>query len=76
MKKKVDSAKKIWKSYKKYKFRTQVFDKLKLLAKRIRLWKKLAKGFSLKIEKEALEVMKKFAENKKNLEKKKKAEES
>lgn len=39
MKKKMDAAKKILRGYRKYKFRKQIKSKLKLLVKRIRLWK-------------------------------------
>lgn len=39
------------KSFRKYKFRKEVFVKLKILVKRIRLWKKIAKVYSLKIQK-------------------------
>ena len=51
MKKKIESASIIMKSYRKYKFRKQIFTKLKILVKRIRLWKKIAKDYSFKIKK-------------------------
>lgn len=50
MKKKVESGKKIWKSYKKYKFRTNIMKNLKKIVKRIRLWRKIAEKFESQIK--------------------------
>ena len=47
MKKKIESAKKIMKAYKNYKFKKEIFIKLKILANRVRLWKKYALKFSI-----------------------------
>lgn len=53
MKKKVDAGKKIWKAYKNYRFKKEVFIKLKILAKRIKLWKKFAAKFAIDIERKS-----------------------
>lgn len=45
MKKKVESGKKIWKFYKKYKFRKQIEKNLKILVKRVKIWRKLVVKF-------------------------------
>ena len=42
MKKRIDSAKIIWKKYRKYKFRQVILKKLKILVKRKMIWKKFA----------------------------------
>lgn len=47
MKKKIKSAKIIWKYYKSYKFRKNMFKNLKLLVYRKGLWKKFAYKFAL-----------------------------
>lgn len=68
MRKKVESAKLIWKAFKNYKFKKEVFIRLKLLAKRIRLWKKLCAGFALNLQKQAMGEIKVFVQLKKEKE--------
>lgn len=41
MKKKIESGKKIWKSYKKWKFRKSILKNLKILSNRIKIWRKI-----------------------------------
>ena len=64
MKKKVEAGKKIWKAYKNYRFKKEVFIKLRLLASRIRLWKKLAAKFAIDIQRKKFIIIKEFAKKK------------
>lgn len=41
MKKKIESGKKIWKFYKKSKFRKCILKNLMILSKRIKIWRKI-----------------------------------
>lgn len=54
MKKKMDAGKKIIRYYKKYKFRSQLKAKLKLLVKRIRCWKSFCEREAIKFERHGL----------------------
>jgi len=65
MKKKVESGKKIWKSYKKYKFKKWVKIRLKLLVKRIRIWKAISAREVAKIYKNTLPIIKAYVLEKK-----------
>lgn len=49
MKKKFEGVKKIWKAYKKYKFRKAVKANLKILVKRIKLWKQICFREAIKL---------------------------
>lgn len=42
MAKRVEAGKKIWKNYKRYRFRKDVKAKLATLVRRIRIWKKFS----------------------------------
>jgi len=53
MKKKIESGKIIWRCFQKYKFRKVIFKNLRVLASRVRLWKKIELKERLKIEKMA-----------------------
>lgn len=68
MKKKMDAAKKILRGYRKYKFRKQIKSKLKLLVKRIRLWKAFCEKQAIKLEKYSIIKIKQWVNYKKQQE--------
>ena len=51
MKKKIQAAKKILTSYRKYKFKKDIRVKLKLLVKRKKIWVKFGHNEAIKLEK-------------------------
>ncbi len=57
MKKKLEAGKKIWKCYKKYKFRKTILKNLKIIILRIRIWKKLALKYQMEIKKKVFMVV-------------------
>ena len=65
MYKKVQAGKKIWKFYKQYKFKKNVFKKLSLLVKRKRIWQKFATEKYKDISLSAFNQIKKYSEAKK-----------
>lgn len=58
MKKKVESGKKIWKFYKKYKVRKEILKNLKILSSRIKIWKKIAIKYESQLKKKKFDSLK------------------
>ena len=65
MKKKVESGKKIWKAYKKYKFKKSIFKNLKILSNRIKLWRKIAAKYQMQLIKKKFVAIQEFVKEKK-----------
>lgn len=65
MKKKIEAGKKIWKAYKNYRFRKEVFVKLKVLVRRIHIWKKFSQRKTREITASTFSIFKDCFEKKK-----------
>lgn len=69
MKKKVESGKKIWKSYKKYKFKKNILKNLKILSNRIKIWRKIATKYQIQLLKKKFLAIQDYAKQKKEQQK-------
>lgn len=70
MKKKMESAKKIWRFYKKSKQRTIIIKNLKIIVSRIRVWKKIALRYEAQVKKRVMTKVMEWAKEKREEEKK------
>lgn len=64
MKKKMDSGKKIWKFYKKFKFRREILKNLKVLSTRIKIWRKIVLKYERQLKIKKFVLIKEYAKEK------------